>query len=122
MTREQMIELLSKHNYRLNVIDDDDLRHTIDSLGYVEYMDETLNIYDLEEAGLLEDELIDQTLIGIINAILPNQFIFDQYVKCYKDKYSEDFLISKETGLICWQMETNILRIAKQSSHKYLKS
>lgn len=89
MTREQMIELLSKHNYRLNVIDDDDLRHTIDSLGYVEYMDETLNIYDLEEAGLLEDELIDQTLIGIINAIL---------------------------------METNILRIAKQSSHKYLKS
>lgn len=102
MTREQMIELLSKHNYRLNVIDDDALRHTIDSLGYVEYMDETLNIYDLEEAGLLEDELIDQTLIGIINAILPNQFIFDQYVKCYKDKYSEDFLISKETGRICW--------------------
>lgn len=38
MTREQMIELLSKHNYRLNVIDDDDLRHTIDSLGYVEYI------------------------------------------------------------------------------------
>lgn len=104
MTREQMIELLSKHNYRLNVIDDDDLRYTIDSLGYVEYMDEIVNIYDLEEAGLLEEELIDQvmTYITLTDAILPNQFIFAEYVKFYKDKYNEDFLISKETGKICW--------------------
>lgn len=102
MTREQMIELLSKHNYRLNVIDDDDLRHTIDSLGCVEYMDETLNIYDLEEAEYFEETLIDMSLTHVIYATLPNQFIFDEYVKFYKDKYNEDFLISKETGKICW--------------------
>ena len=85
MTREQMIELLNKHNYRL-----------------VEYMDEILNIYDLEEAEYFEETLIDMSLTHVIYATLPNQFIFDEYVKFYKDKYNEDFLISKETGKICW--------------------
>ena len=111
MNRYTMINLLKENDYRFysnnkfyEKIDENSLRLAVDSFGWVEYMDEIINIYDLEEAGLLEEELIDQVMthITLIDATLPNQFIFDEYVKFYKDTYNEDFLISKETGKICW--------------------